>query len=704
MLFAWAAPAQTIRVDITHPTNTFLPNRALGAGVDRIPSGAAEKLLTESTVRELHTAGWQPVTYRQNTELYVEAWHWNPQGTWSDPSGKGYFTGSDALGEPIRHSYGYPLPHRGFTRNEGTETTGYSRITDGDLDSYWKSNPYLTKTFTGEEDRPQWVVVDLAMPLPVGAMRIAWAEPYAKQYLVQYWTGEDPIKLPTKGTWVTFPGGAVRDGKAGTVTLPLQSSATVVRFLRIWMTQSSNTCDSHGSSDRRNCVGFAIRELYLGTLTADGVFHDLVRHTPDQDQTTTFCSSVDPWHEPSDIDPRLRDQIGFDLFYTSGITRDLPAMVPIALIYAIPEDAAAEVSYLEKRKYPISYVEMGEEPDGQYMLPEDYAALYIQFAEALHKVDPPLKLGGPVFQGVNEDILVWPDDEGQTSWTRRFIRYLKARGHLQDLAFFSYEHYPMEPCKIQWSSLYDEPRLVSHIGQVWRDDGVPASVPLFITESNIAWATGESFLDIFGALWLADYAGAFFTSGGSALYYFHYLPMGVHPGCNGSLGTFALFTADKDYRLLQKTSQFFASQLINLEWVQAGNGEHRVFPAASDIEDGAGNAMVTAYAVLRPDRQWALLVVNRDQWNSHRVQIKFHDSNQAEDRYFSGPVHVMTFGSAQYQWHPEKGGYADPDGPAASSTVQADSGTWFDLPQASVSVIRGSVGGPLSGPSRPQTP
>jgi hypothetical protein len=438
-------------------------------------------------------------------------------------------------------------------------------------------------------------------------------------------------------------------------------------------------------------VGFAIRELYLGTQTADGDFHDVVRHTPDQDQTTTFCSSVDPWHELSDIDPKKRDQIGFDFFYTSGITRGLPAMVPIALIYAIPEDAAAEISYVEKRKYPISYVEMGEEPDGQYMLPEDYAALYIQFAEALHKVDPALKLGGPVFEGVNEDIQVWPDEQGQTSWTRRFLQYLKARGHLQDLAFFSYEHYPMEPCKIQWSSLYDEPRLVSHIGQVWRDDGVPASVPLFITESNIAWATGESFVDIFGALWLADYAGAFLTSGGKALYYFHYLPMGVHPGCNGSLGTFALFTADKDYRLLQKTSQFFASQLINLEWVQPGNGEHRVFPAASDVDDGAGNAMVTSYAVLRPDGQWALLVVNRDQWNPHRVQIKFHDSNQAGDRFFSDAVRVITFGSAQYQWHPEKGGYADPDGPAVTSTIQANSGSWFDLPQASVSVIRGSL-------------
>lgn len=130
--------------------------------------------------------------------------------------------------------------------------------------------------------------------------------------------------------------------------------------------------------------------------------------------------------------------MGLDLFFSSGVTRGLPAMIPIAMIYSTPENSAAEIAYVEMRKYPISYVEMGEEVDGQYMSPEDYAALYIQWARALHKVDPTLKLGGPAFEGVNKDILTWPDASGNASWFSRFLDYLRSHHSLDQLAFFSF--------------------------------------------------------------------------------------------------------------------------------------------------------------------------------------------------------------------------------------------------------------------------
>jgi hypothetical protein len=698
-----SARSQTIHVDATpsHSTNTIKPTEALGAGIDRLPYGAADKLFVDDTIKQILSAGWQTVTYRQNTELHVEAWHWNPQGTWSDPAGKGYFTGSATPGaEPVRHSYGYPLPHRGVTRDDGTDLEGYSRLDDGDENSYWKSNPYLSKPYTGEDDslHPQWVFFDLSSKQDVTATRIAWGEPFATKYAVQYWTGEDPIRKPAQGSWQAFPGGVVTNGKGGTATLQLSTAPVSVQWVRIWMTASSNTCDSHGNADKRNCLGYAIREVYLGTTTTGGKFHDLLRHTPDQDQTATYCSSVDPWHEPGDLAERAGDQIGFDLFYSSGVTRGLPAMIPIAMLYGTPEDAAAEIAYIEKRGYPISYVEMGEEPDGHYTLPEDYAALYIQFAEALRRVDPKLKLGGPIFTGENRDIEVWPDADGKASFTGRFIDYLKSHGKLGELAFFSFEHYPVDPGKVQWSNLYDEAYLVQHIMDVWREDGVPVNVPFFITESNLSSASSEAYMDIWGGLWLADYIGAFLSGGGNAVYYFHYMPEPMGRGHNNSPGTFSFFSADKDFRIKQPLSQYFVSQLLNLEWVQPGDGVHKLFSAASDVRDGAGHVLVTSYAVLRPDGQWSLLIVNKDQENAHTVSISFDDAGKKTAATFTGPVNVSTFGKAQYAWHPDRnGGTADPDGPVAKSTVNAGPSTNFILPAASVSVVRGAISAAKSG-------
>jgi len=353
---------------------------------------------------------------------------------------------------------------------------------------------------------------------------------------------------------------------------------------------------------------------------------------------------------------------------------------------------------------------MGEEADGQYMLPEDYGALYIQWATALHKVDPSLKLGGPSFTGENKDIEVWADANGKVSWLGRFLDYLRQHGRLDDLAFFSFEHYPYDPCKTPWGVLYDEPDLVSHIMRTWREDGLPANVPMFITESNLSSSASETYMDLFSGIWLADYVGSFLAAGGNGIYFFHYLPLLMEHGCNDSPGTFGMFTVGPDYQIQQPLAQFFVSQLINLEWVQPGSEQHEVFPAKGDIEDGAGHALLTAYALKRPDGRWSLMIVNRDQQNSHRVQISLTDQGTGAASSFSGPVDIATFGSAQYQWHPAltrfmahdelpavfpvdayTQGNADPDGPIAQSKQTAGKGTLYDLPAASVVVVRGRI-------------
>jgi hypothetical protein len=336
---------------------------------------------------------------------------------------------------------------------------------------------------------------------------------------------------------------------------------------------------------------------------------------------------------------------------------------------------------------------MGEEPDGQYFAPEDYATLYLQWATALHQVDPNLKLGGPIFEGVSEDIKFWPNAEGKTSWFQRFLGYLRSHGRLADLAFMSYEHYPYYDgtCEGPWSNLFKEPEILTHIVQVWRDDGLPEDVPMFNTETNAPG--GDAAVDVFGALWLGETFPAFLTAGGKASYYHHVLPYSTpHPACSNSWGTYHMFTTDHDYLIRQRTSQFFAAQMLTQEWAEPKDAEHRLFHAASDIRDAEGHALVTAYAVLRPDGQWSLMLINKDYDNAHSVRIVFHDEDAKQDRHFAGPVAMITFGKEQYVWHSAlRDGYADPDGPVASSTLPAGVDRYI-LPRASMTVLRGRVG------------
>ncbi|HLJ87925.1 MAG TPA: discoidin domain-containing protein [Candidatus Angelobacter sp.] len=691
--------SQTVTVDAapSHVANSIRPPYALGSTVDRVPSNATDAFFSPDALKKILSAGWGAISYRQNTELFVQAWHWNPKGTWSDPAGKGYFVGSSTPTETIRHSYGYSLRHRGFTRNNGTEFDGFSRLNDGDLNTYWKSNPYLTKPFTGEDDalHPQWVVIDMESEQAINAIRITWAEPYAQAYQVQYWTGPNAMDDEGNGDWKNFEAGVVANGKGGDATLRLGSAPVNTRFVRILMTRSSDTCDTHGSQDRRNCLGYAIKELYLGTIDDGGAFKDLMRHTPDQNQTLTYCSSIDPWHEPSDLyvaPDRMEsgDQPGFDLFFTSGITRGLPATIPIAMLYSTPEDSVAQIAYLKKRKYPIAYIEMGEEADGQYMQPEDYGALYLQWASALHRLDPTLKLGGPVFEGVTEDIQAWRDAQGRTSWFGRFLDYLKSHGRLGDLAFMSFEHYPYDGCETPWKNLYDEPRLITHIMQVWRDDGLPPGIPMFDTETNCHG--GDAAVDIFGALWLADSFAGFLTAGGKATYYYHALPYSPpHPACKNSWGTYHMFMIDRNYQIKQPIAQFFAAQMITQEWVQPKDAEHKLYNAASDVQDGEGHTLVTAYAALRPDGDWSLMLINKDHDHAHPVKVVFQQEGTSQSS-FEGRVTLVTFGSAQYQWHSAgREGYADPGLPPAKSTVTGGQNTVYNLPPASLTVLRGKI-------------
>ena len=78
--------------------------------------------------------------------------------------------------------------------------------------------------------------------------------------------------------------------------------------------------------------------------------------------------------------------------------------------------------------------------------------------------------------------------------------------------------------------------MLTHIMQVWRDDGLPADIPLLDTETNAHG--GEASVEIFGALWLSDTFAGFLSAGGKATFYYHALSYSPpHPACANSWGT-----------------------------------------------------------------------------------------------------------------------------------------------------------------------
>lgn len=690
-LLAQTPPDAIVHVDTTpsHQINSFDPDSALGSSLDVLSRRDIDRVHTPHIVQESLSAGWGPITYRNNSELRMAAWHWNPNGSWSDAAHQsGYFTGSTELKNPIRYILSYALPHRGFATSGDRPVQGPNLL-------YWKSNPYLTSKFTGESDalHPQWVIVDLQSEKQIRAARILWASPFAKTYQVEYWVGTDALDFDKgpSGEWKVFTSGKMQSAPGGTQVLQLSDFPVSTRYVRILMSESSNTCDEHDPNDTRNCVGYAIQQIELGSTDVNGKFAPAPRDSAERAITYT-ASSIDPWHSAEDArDGGDYQHTGFDLFFTSGLTNNLPAMIPVTMLYGTPDDAAAQVGYIEKRGYAISYIEMGEEPDGKHAMPEDYAALYIQWAEAIHKVDPKMKLGGPVFEGVNKDITLWPDSKGRISWMGRFVAYLKDHNHLSDLAFVSFEHYPFGPCAVTWKDLYREPQLMKGILQIWRDDGVPKDVPLMVTENHLSWRLTGPMTTIFAALWLADNVGSFFEGGGAAFYHSPIQPQGISDTCLG-WSSWSNFVSNENYEIKGYTSPYYAARLINLEWVQHRSGVHQMFPSSNDLKDADGQLLITTYALHRPDGNWSLLLVNRDENHSHTMRVSFENAKDKRSSFFSGNVSWSSFGSDQYAWiNDGPNSHPDPNLPPAATTIYADAQTVFTLPKASITVLRGRL-------------
>jgi hypothetical protein len=633
------------------------------------------------------SAGLEPLTYRLRTELAGEVWHWNPRGNWSDADHScGYWTSDSSTAAPINLSYGYRLPRRGNTIDQANDD-GYSRISDGDTCSFWKSNPYLDPYYTKEpvEAHPQWVTIDLGQVRQVDWVHIHWGHPYAQQFQVEYWPGNDPMHLHPDQTddWRVFPQGIVSDSAGGDQVVPLGRKSA--QFLRIVMRNSSHS-NPDATKDIRDKLGFAIREIEAGNTDAGGNFADLIRHAPDRHrQTVVYVSSTDPWHRAQDIDFKI-EQPGLDFILQSQLTRHLPSLVPVGVLYDTPDNAVAEVSYFKARNYSLEGIELGEEPDGQWCSPEDYAALYTALAGRLHTIAPEVKLGGPSLQSFEGRLLTWTDQAGNRAWMNRFLNFIRARA--APFQFLSFEYYPFDDvCSEAAPQLLETaPRLRDMLSSL-HQDGVPSAIPWFMTEFGYSVFAGRPEVEMAGALFQVDTVGTFLSGGGARAYLYGYEPNYLEDELKCSWGNLMMLQLDNKRGALNRLATWYGARMLSHDWMQPVDRVHEVFEVTTSY------SALTVYALRRPDGQWALLAVNKDP----RRTVLFHPEFQFAKAQglvsFAGEVELIQFSAEQYLWKDD-----GPDGhpvrsrPPAQTRLPAS--IPCQLPPYSLSVLRGHLAPP----------
>jgi hypothetical protein len=412
----------------------------------------------------------------------------------------------------------------------------------------------------------------------------------------------------------------------------------------------------------------------------------VLRHVAAHDgQTITYASSTDPWHRASDIDYSI-EQPGLDFILQSKLTCGQPTLIPVGLLYDTVDNSAAEVSYILRRGYNVNEIELGEEPDGQWVAPEDYAALYLQTAQRLRRESQRLKLGGPSLQSFEDQLLAWPDSNQDRSWMHRFLQRIQSEH--QDLDFVSFEYYPFdEICESTPRNLEEVgPRLTAMISSL-RRDGVSADIPWYLTEYGYSVFAGKPEVTLEGALFSAQTVGTFLSLKGSRTYLYGYEPGYLMNELGCSWGNLMMLQMDSKTPSIHRLSTYYACQLMTQEWMSPNGGQHQILPVRLQMSREAHG--LQAYAVARPDNQLSLMLVN----DSPSVPVSLHlnfEGSEGKLQSLSGTVEQITYSKEQYEWrNAGRNGHPLHSKPPEKRTLSASSS--YQIPPYSLTILRGTL-------------
>jgi hypothetical protein len=213
----------------------------------------------------------------------------------------------------------------------------------------------------------------------------------------------------------------------------------------------------------------------------------------------------------------------------------------------------------------------------------------------------------------------------------------------------SFEYYPFDDiCGDIHAKLIRQSAMMGDIRRRLDLDGVPPGVPRIISEYGFSAYSGRAMAEMPSALLMAGIVGQWLTLGGQAAYMFGYgpnVPVNQHLPCAG-YGNMMPFLADAAGQATQPMPSYHTGRLLTRIWTLPG---HRVHSLIGARVEGSGNGDVVAYAVLRPDRRLAILLINRSASRSYSLELAKKNA-RGDIATLLGPADVYIYGPQQYAW------------------------------------------------------
>jgi hypothetical protein len=155
-------------------------------------------------------------------------------------------------------------------------------------------------------------------------------------------------------------------------------------------------------------------------------------------------------------------------------------------------------------------------------------------------------------------------------------------------------------------------------------------------------------------------------------------------GSNCAAGNNMMFGMDDNGKVSYRTATYYGALMMKKYWAQPAGDSVRVYPVSSTMQNKQGEELVSAYALLTPDNNWSLMVINKDPKRSYRVSVKVDEGGKTSS--LRPPLTCYQYSGRQYEWvvsgensHPSR------SLPPEEKTLKGNS---IELPPFSLTVLK----------------